>query len=156
MSNMRNTRKRNSSSRQHGGGFFFKTPVDYIALSTTTEYDEHMLKPAGMVVTNRVETISAVRGFFAKIPGALGGKSSLIQNAINDLTKNAEEELRREARRKFANVQQIIGVDIKINTISRGGADEGDSYMYIVATASGTALIPVDKPVMIRSQTKTK
>ena len=154
MPNMRKTRKNGNSQR--GGGFFFKTPVDYIALSTTTEYDEHMFKPAGMVVTNHVETISMARNFFAAIPGVLGGKSSLIQNAINDLTKNAEEELRREARRKFANVQQIIGVDIKINTISRGGDVIGETYAYIVATASGTALIPVDKPVMMRSQSRTK
>ncbi len=150
MSNMRKTRR-----KQNGGGIFFKTPVDYIALTTTTEYDEHMYKPAGMVITNRVETISAVRGLFAKIPGVLGGKSSLIQSAINEVTKNAEEELRREARRKFANVQQVIGVDIKISPISRGGAITGDDHVYIVATASGTALIPVDKPIMMKSKTRS-
>ena len=151
---MRNTRKRAGSQR--GGGYFLKTPVDYVALTTMTEYDEHMYKPAGMIVTNRVETISMARNFFAAIPGVLGGKSTLIQNAINSLTKNAEEELRREARRKFANVEQVIGVDIKLNTISRGGDVVGEAYIYIVATASGTALIPVDKPVMMKSQSRTK
>ncbi len=140
MNSRRKTRK--------GGGLFSNTPVRYIPILTSDEYDFARYKPAGLVVANRVQTISVVRGFFAKIPGALGGKSTLIQNEMNELTDKAQDELRKAADRKFANVEQIVGFRINVTTVSRGGTDiTSDSYLYITATVSGTALIPIDKPI---------
>ena len=137
--NRRKTRK--------GGGLFSETPVNYIPILTSDDYDVSRYKPAGLVVANRVQTISVLRGLFAAIPGVLGGKSSLIQNEMNELTEKSQDELRKAANKKFANVEQIVGFRIMISTVSRGGAGSGDSFIYITATVTGTALVPIDKPI---------
>ncbi len=139
------TRRMNNAMMQSGGGWIFDTNLDHIMLTTTPDYDMNMYKPAGMVTANRVESISYARGMIAEVPGVFGGKSSLIQNAVNDLTDNAMKELRKKARSQYKKISAIIGVDVKITTTTRSSGEKYTEFM--IATATGTVLVPIDESV---------
>lgn len=139
------TRRMNNAMMQSGGGWVFDTNLDHIMLTTTPDYDMNLYKPAGMVVANRVENISLARGLVAEVPGVLGGKSSLIQGAVESLTEAAMKELRKKARAQFKKISGIVGVDVKVSTTSRASGSQYTEYM--IATATGTVLVPIDENV---------
>jgi uncharacterized protein YbjQ (UPF0145 family) len=143
--NNRTRRMNNMPVNQMGGGWIFDTNLDHIMLTTTPDYDMNMYKPAGMVVANRVETISYARGMLAEAPGAFGGKSSLITNAVESLTESAMKDLRKKARAKFKKISAIVGVDVKVSTTSRSSGEKYTEYM--IATATGTVLVPIEESV---------
>lgn len=113
-----------------------------LPIFTVQKFNKNSLQPAGAVFAQRVESISIVRNFFAGIAGVAGGRSTMMEKKMNDLTTVLLEELDQQAIKKYPNAVALIDVDIHFSDIGKN-----DSNMFLAGQASATALIKRTTPI---------
>jgi uncharacterized protein YbjQ (UPF0145 family) len=113
-----------------------------LPIFTVQKFNKNTLQPAGAVFAQRVESISIVRNFFAGIAGIAGGRSTMMEKKMNDLTTVLLEELDQQAIKKYPNAVALIDVDIHFSDIGKN-----DSNMFLAGQASATALIKRTTPI---------
>ena len=109
---------------------------------TVQTFNQSALQPAGAVFAQRVESISVARSFFAGVGGAAGGRSTMMEKKMNDLTKALMEELDLQAKKMYPNAVALVDVNVHFSDIGKT-----DSNMFLAAQASATAIIKRVKPV---------
>ena len=106
---------------------------------TIQTFNQTALQPAGAIFAQRVESISIGRNFVA---GVAGGRSTMMEKKMNDLTKALMEELDLQAKKLYPNVVALINVQVHFSDIGKN-----DSNMFLAGQASATALIKRVKAV---------
>ena len=106
---------------------------------TIQTFNQTALQPAGAIFAQRVEYISIGRNFVA---GVAGGRSTMMEKKMNDLTKALMEELDLQAKKLYPNVVALINVQVHFSDIGKN-----DSNMFLAGQASATALIKRVKAV---------
>lgn len=106
---------------------------------TIQTFNQTALQPAGAIFAQRVESISIGRNFVA---GVAGGRSTMMEKKMNDLTRALMEELDLQAKKLYPNVVALINVQVHFSDIGKN-----DSNMFLAGQASATALIKRVKAV---------
>ena len=109
---------------------------------TIQTFNQNALQPAGAVFAQRVESISIARNFFAGVSGIVGGRSTIMEKKMNDLTTVLMEELDIQAKKIYPNAVALVNVQVHFSDICKS-----DSSMFLAGQASATALIKRVKPV---------
>jgi len=109
---------------------------------TIQTFNQNSLQPAGAVFAQRVESISIARNFFAGIGGIVGGRSTMMEKKMNDLTRVLMEELDTQAKKIYPNAVALVNVQVHFSDICKS-----DSSMFLAGQASATALIKRVKAV---------
>ena len=109
---------------------------------TIQTFNQNALQPAGAVFAQRVETISLARNVFAGIGGIIGGRSTLMEKKMNDLTQALMQELDIQAKKMYPNAVALVNVQVNFSNIGKT-----DSSMFLAGQASATALIKRVKAV---------
>jgi len=109
---------------------------------TIQTFNQNALQPAGAVFAQRVETISLARNIFAGIGGIVGGRSTLMEKKMNDLTQALMQELDMQAKKMYPNAVALVDVELNFSDIGKT-----DSNMFLAGQASATALIKRVKAV---------
>ena len=109
---------------------------------TIQTFNQNTLQPAGAVFAQRVESISIARNFFAGVSGIVGGRSTIMEKKMNDLTTVLMEELDIQAKKIYPNAIALVNVKVHFSDICKS-----DSSMFLAGQASATALIKRVKPV---------
>ena len=112
-----------------------------LPIFTIQTFSQTALQPAGAIFAQRVESISMGRNFFAGVAGAVGGRSTLMEKKMNDLTKSLMEELDIQAKRQYPNAVALVDVSVNFSEMGKN-----DSNMFLAGQASATALIKRVKP----------
>jgi len=105
---------------------------------TNSEYDRSKYRPAGAVIVNHVESISAARAFAAEFMGAFGNKSELITKKVDDAVASATEGLIQKTKAKYPNAAGLV--DLKLNTT---GVTSSENSTFVLVNALGTAVVPI-------------
>jgi len=103
---------------------------------TIQTFNQNALQPAGAVFAQRVESISVARGFFSGVTGVAGGRSTMMEKKMNDLTLALMQELDTQAKKMYPNTVALVNVQIHFSDIGKT-----DSNMFLTGQASATALI---------------
>jgi len=103
---------------------------------TIQTFNQNALQPAGAVFAQRVESISVARGFFSGVTGVAGGRSTMMEKKMNDLTLSLMQELDTQAKKMYPNTVALVNVQIHFSDIGKT-----DSNMFLTGQASATALI---------------
>ena len=103
---------------------------------TIQTFNQNALQPAGAVFAQRVEAISIARNFFAGIGGVVGGRSTMMEKKMNDLTRALMEELDIQAKKLYPNAVALVNVNLHFSDICKS-----DSSMFLAGQASATAII---------------
>jgi uncharacterized protein YbjQ (UPF0145 family) len=109
---------------------------------TVQTFNQNALQPAGAIFAQRVEAISIARSFVAGVAGVVGGRSTLMEKKMNDLTRALMEELDLQARKLYPNAVALVDVEVHFSNIGKH-----DSNMFLAGQASATALIKRVKAV---------
>jgi uncharacterized protein YbjQ (UPF0145 family) len=109
---------------------------------TIQTFNQNALQPAGAVFAQRVETISLARNLFAGIGGIVGGRSTLMEKKMNDLTQALMQELDLQAKKMYPNAVALVNVQLIFSDIGKT-----ESNMFLAGQASATALIKRVKAV---------
>ena len=109
---------------------------------TIQTFNQNALQPAGAVFAQRVESISIARNFFAGLGGVVGGRSTMMEKKMNDLTTALMEELDIQAKKLYPSAVALVNVNVHFSDICKS-----DSSMFLAGQASATALIKRVKPV---------
>lgn len=109
---------------------------------TIQTFNQSALQPAGAVFAQRVETISVGRSFFSGIGGVAGGRNTMMEKKMNDLTQALVQELDIQAKKMYPNAVALVNVQVHFSDIGKT-----DSNMFLAGQASATALIKRVKPV---------
>lgn len=113
-----------------------------LAVFTIQSFNQSALQPAGAVFAQRVEIISLARNVFAGTGGVVGGRSTLMEKKMNDLTQALMQELDLQAKKMYPNALALINVQLNFSDIGKT-----DANMFLAGQASATALIKRVKPV---------
>jgi len=113
-----------------------------LAVFTIQTFNQNALQPAGAVFAQRVETISLARNVFAGIGGIVGGRSTLMEKKMNDLTQALMQELDLQAKKMYPNAVALVNVQLNFSDIGKT-----ESNMFLAGQASATALIKRVKAV---------
>ena len=113
-----------------------------LPIFTIQTFNQNALQPAGAVFAQRVESISIARNFFAGVTGIVGGRSTMMEKKMNDLTTVLMEELDIQAKKIYPNAVALVNVNVHFSDICKS-----DSSMFLAGQASATALIKRVKPV---------
>jgi uncharacterized protein YbjQ (UPF0145 family) len=111
-----------------------------LTLLTTNQYDDTKYKAVGTVILNQVESISLIRGVFAGFGGMLGGKNTLIQEAVDRLQKRAMDEFTAKVQKTYQETVQVVALHTDVSEVGRD-----DNSTYMVMTITGTCLVPLNK-----------
>jgi len=103
---------------------------------TIQTFNQNALQPAGAVFAQRVESISVARGFFSGVTGVAGGRNTMMEKKMNDLTLSLMQELDTQAKKMYPNTVALVNVQIHFSDIGKT-----DSNMFLTGQASATALI---------------
>jgi uncharacterized protein YbjQ (UPF0145 family) len=109
---------------------------------TIQTFNQNALQPAGAVFAQRVESISIARNFFAGLGGVVGGRNTMMEKKMNDLTRALMEELDIQAKKLYPNAVALVNVNVHFSDICKN-----DSSMFLAGQASATALIKRVKAV---------
>lgn len=109
---------------------------------TIQTFNQSALQPAGAVFAQRVESISVGRSFFSGIGGVAGGRSTMMEKKMNDLTQALVQELDIQAKKMYPSAVALVNVQVHFSDIGKT-----DSNMFLTGQASATALIKRVKPV---------
>lgn len=110
-----------------------------LAVFTIQTFNQNALQPAGAVFAQRVESINTGRNLFG---GIAGGRSTLMEKKMNDLTQALMQELDLQAKKMYPNAVALINVHVHFSDIGKT-----DSNMFLAGQASATALIKRVKAV---------
>jgi uncharacterized protein YbjQ (UPF0145 family) len=113
-----------------------------LAVFTIQTFNQNALQPAGAVFAQRVESISIARSFVAAIAGVAGGRSTMMEKKMNDLTQALMQELDIQAKKMYPNAVALVNVQVHFSNIGKS-----DNNMFLAGQASATALIKRVKPV---------
>ena len=113
-----------------------------LAVFTIQTFNQNALQPAGAVFAQRVETVSLARNVIAGIGGIVGGRSTLMEKKMNDLTQALMQELDIQAKKMYPNAVALINVQLDFSNIGKS-----DTNMFLAGHASATALIKRVKAV---------
>jgi uncharacterized protein YbjQ (UPF0145 family) len=111
-----------------------------LTLLTINQYDETKYKAVGTVILNQVESISLIRGVFAGFGGMLGGKNTLIQEAVDRLQKRAMDEFTAKVQKTYPETVQVVALHTDVSEVGRD-----DNSTYMVMSIRGTCLVPLNK-----------
>ena len=111
-----------------------------LTLLTTNQYDETKYKAVGTVILNQVESISLIRGVFAGFGAMLGGKNTLIQEAVDRLQKRSINEFTAKVQQTYPETVQVVALHTDVSEVGRN-----DNSTYMVMTIMGTCLVPLNK-----------
>lgn len=103
-----------------------------ILVTTETHSNLNILERFDIVSAECALGINAVRDFFVGVRNIVGGRSSVVQDAMRDARETVLYELKRDAHRLGANA--VVGVDLDYVEL----AATGSTMLLIVA--SGTAV----------------
>ena len=109
---------------------------------TIQTFNQNALQPAGAVFAQRVEAISIARSFVAGVAGVVGGRSTMMEKKMNDLTTVLMEELDLQAKKLYPSAVALINVQVHFSDIGKN-----DANMFLAGQASATALIKRVKAV---------
>ena len=109
---------------------------------TIQTFNQSALQPAGAVFAQRVESISVGRSFFTGIGGVAGGRSTMMEKKMNDLTQALMQELDIQAKKMYPSAVALVNVQVHFSDIGKT-----DSSMFLAGQASATAIIKRVKPV---------
>ena len=109
---------------------------------TIQTFNQSALQPAGAVFAQRVESISVARSFFTGIGGVAGGRSTMMEKKMNDLTQALMQELDIQAKKMYPSAVALVNVQVHFSDIGKT-----DSNMFLAGQASATAIIKRVKPV---------
>lgn len=109
---------------------------------TIQTFNQSALQPAGAVFAQRVESISIARNFFAGVAGVVGGRSTMMEKKMNDLTQALMQELDIQAKKMYPSAVALVNVQVHFSDIGKT-----DSNMFLAGQASATAIIKRVKPV---------
>jgi uncharacterized protein YbjQ (UPF0145 family) len=112
-----------------------------LPIFTVQTFNQNTLQPAGAVFAQRIESIQIARNFFTGTSNAAGGRSTMMEKKMNDLTTALLEALDQEATKKFPNAVALIDVNLHFSDMGKT-----DSNMFLAGQASATALIKRTKP----------
>lgn len=107
---------------------------------STHQYDATKYKPVGTVLLNNVEGVSLFRNAFAGIGALFGGKNTLIQEAVDRLHTRAMTDFEAKVKSTYPNTEMVVAFHTDVSEVGR---DESNTFM--VATISGTCLVPIDQ-----------
>ena len=113
-----------------------------LTLLTTNQYDPTKYTAIGTVILNQVESISLIRGVFAGFGAMLGGKNTLIQEAVDRLQNRAMNEFTAKVQQTYPETIQVVALHTDVSEVGRD-----DNSTYMVMTMSGTCLVPLNKRV---------
>ena len=111
-----------------------------LPIFTIQSFSQTALQPAGAVFAQRVESVSMARNFLAGITGVVGGRNTIMEKKMNDLTKGLMEELQLQVQNKYPNAVALVDVKLHFSDIGKD-----DSNMFLAGQASATALIKRNK-----------
>ena len=103
---------------------------------TIQTFNQNALQPAGAVFAQRVESVSVARSFFSGSSGAAGGRNTLMEKKMNDLTKSLMEELDIQAKKMYPSAVALVNVQVHFSDLGNS-----DSNVFLAGQASATALI---------------
>ena len=110
-----------------------------LTLLTINQYDPTKYKAVGTVILNQVESISLIRGVFAGFGAMLGGKNTLIQEAVDRLQKRAMNEFMDKVQKTYPEAVQVVALHTDVSEVGRD-----DNSTYMVMTITGTCLAPLN------------
>jgi uncharacterized protein YbjQ (UPF0145 family) len=122
-----------------------------LPIFTVQTFNQSVLQPAGAVFAQRVESVQIARNFFAGTSNTAGGRSTMMEKKMNDLTTALLEELDQQATKKYPNAVALIDVNIDFSDMGKN-----DSNMFLAGQASATALIKRSKPAQVNSEVVSK
>lgn len=111
-----------------------------LTLLTINQYDPTKYTAVGTVILNQVESISLIRGVFAGFGGMLGGKNTLIQEAVDRLQKRAMDEFTAKVQKTYPETVQVVALHTEVSEVGRD-----DNSTYMVMTITGTCLVALNK-----------
>ena len=111
-----------------------------LTLLKTNQYDETKYKALGTVILNQVESISLIRGVFAGFGAMLGGKNTLIQEAVDRLQNRAMNEFTAKVQKTYPEAVQVVAFHTDVSEVGRD-----DNSTYMVMTITGTCLVALNK-----------
>lgn len=109
---------------------------------TIQTFNQNALQPAGAVFAQRVESISIARNFFSGLGGIVGGRNTMMEKKMNDLTTVLMEELDIQAKKLYPSAVALVNVQVHFSDICKS-----DSSMFLAGQASATAIIKRVKAV---------
>ncbi|NDB85374.1 MAG: hypothetical protein EB127_22125, partial [Alphaproteobacteria bacterium] len=77
---------------------------------TIQTFNQNALQPAGAVFAQRVESISVTRSFFSGVTGVAGGRNTMMEKKMNDLTLALMQELDTQAKKMYPNTVALVNV----------------------------------------------
>jgi uncharacterized protein YbjQ (UPF0145 family) len=107
---------------------------------TIQTFNQNALQPAGAVFAQRVEAISVRGNIFG---GLTGGRITMMEKKINELTQTLIQELDLQAKKMYPNAVALINFHLDFSDI-KGNSDQN---IILLGQASATALIKRVKPV---------
>jgi uncharacterized protein YbjQ (UPF0145 family) len=113
-----------------------------LPIFTIQTFNQAALQAAGSVFVQRVESISIARNFFAGVTGVAGGRSTMMEKKMNDLTQALMQELDSQAKKMYPNAVALVNVQVHFSDIGKN-----DQNMFLAGQASATILIKRVKPV---------
>lgn len=113
-----------------------------LPIFTIQTFNQAALQAAGSVFVQRVESISIARNFFAGVTGVAGGRSTMMEKKMNDLTQALMQELDSQAKKIYPNAVALVNVQVHFSDIGKN-----DQNMFLAGQASATILIKRVKPV---------
>jgi len=111
-----------------------------LPIFTIQSFNQAALQPAGAVFAQRVESVTLARSMLAGITGSSGGRNTMIEKKMNDLTKILMEELQLQVKTNYPNAVALVDVKLHFSDIGKD-----DSNVLLVGQASATALIKRNK-----------
>ena len=111
-----------------------------LTLLTINQYDPTKYTAVGTVILNQVESISLIRGVFAGFGAMLGGKNTLIQEAVDRLQKRAMDEFTAKVQKTYPETVQVVALHTDVSEVGRD-----DNSTYMVMSITGTCLVPLNK-----------
>ena len=111
-----------------------------LPIFTIQTFNQTALQPAGAIFVQRVESISVARNFLAGITGVAGGRNTMMEKKMNDLTAALMEELDLQAKKMYPNAVALVNVSLHFSDIGKN-----DDNMFLAGQASATALIKRNK-----------
>ncbi len=109
-------------------------------LSTLQVYDTSLYTPGNIIVSTDVQAVSGIRDIGAQVMGIFGGSSQLMDKKVKDVVQEAMGRFIKTAQTKGA--QAAIGITTDVN------AFVDKDQVYIIATITGTPLMPKSSPAL--------
>ncbi len=106
-------------------------------ITSTENYDNSLYKLGNIIISTDVQAVSGFRDFGARVMGAFGGPSDLMDKKVKDVVEAAMKRF--TDKLKFKDAKGAIGLTTDVN------AFVDREQVYIIATITGTPLMEKGK-----------